>query len=246
MQEQKGSFTSAADRTAGRECEMLELGLLVERERARALSAFERLPPGGSLEIVTPGGGGRLVADLQVRYGPRFYWWPLERGPRVWRAILAKPALGTPVTVAALMDADHLRLWQLWGQFCRVVELCQTDSIHRRSGELLLGLRRYIDIEEAVLFPLLEAQTQMSVAGTTERMRSEHHEVARFADELAGLRTTFDCAAVLQIFDRPVEPMLLFERHCRREAAALYPVMDTVFSLAEQREMLLLLQAFEI
>jgi hypothetical protein len=125
-----------------------------QRTGTRA-GAFEHLWPEDALEFVTSGPVGQLVAELQKRYGAGFYCWPLERGPLAWRVMLAKPASRPPINVATFMSADHSRLRELWAQFEHAVELCQIDRIHRRSAELSLGLRRYIDIEEAVLFPLL-------------------------------------------------------------------------------------------
>ena len=55
-----------------------------------------------------------------------------------------------------------------------------------------------------------------------------------------------DCAVILEIFDRPVEPITRFEHQCRKEEATLYPLMDIVFDSAEERELLSLLQEFEI
>ena len=225
---------------------MLNLGYLSDQECARALKAFERLSPGTSLEIVTKQRAGRLVAQLQARCGAGFYWWPLERGPLAWRMILTKPELDAPVTVAAVMGAGHLRLCELWDQLERAVELRQIDCVHRRSAELSLGLRRFIDIEEEVLFPLLEAQTQMSALSATTRMRAQHRGIERILNQLDQLRTTTNCATILEIFEQPVESMTLFQNHCRMEETALYPLMDIVFDPAEERELLRLLQEFEI
>jgi hemerythrin-like domain-containing protein len=107
-------------------------------------------------------------------------------------------------------------------------------------------LRRYIDVEEAVLFPPFETQAQMSTASPTERMRTEHHQIRGVLDQLDKLRTTADCSTILQMFDRLVALMTLFRNHCRREEATLYPLMDIVFALDEERELLSLLQVFEI
>lgn len=250
MQEGIRSFTAGAAGPKSHERRMLNLADLSDQERARVLEAFERLSPGDSLEIVVKQRPGQFVAELQAPYGTRFYWWPLERGPLVWRARLAKPAPDAPApdapaTVVAVMGADHLRLCQLWRQLERAAELCRLDCIHRRSAELSLGLRRYIDIEEAILFPLLEAQTRMS-AGLTRRMRREHLEIKRMLDRLDEIRTTTECAKTLEMFDQLVEPMTLFQHHYRNEEAALYPFMDIVFDCAEKRELFSLLQAFEI
>jgi iron-sulfur cluster repair protein YtfE (RIC family) len=153
---------------------------------------------------------------------------------------------GAQRTVASVMGADQHRLHELWREFEFAVGLCQIDTVHRRLGELSLGLRRYIDIEEAVLFPLLEAQMEMDGGGPTAAMRSEHREIERVVDQLDKLRLTRNCVTILQTFDQPVEPMALFQSHYCKEEAVLYPFIDKVFSHAEQRELLSLIQAFEI
>jgi uncharacterized protein (DUF2249 family) len=246
MHEEIESFAAGETAPRGPECRALNLGYRSDRERARALEAFERLSPGDRLEIVANQRQGQLVAELQARYGTRFYWWPLQRGPLAWRMALAKPALDAPATVAAMMGADHLRLCRLWDELERAAELRQIDRVRRRSADLSLGLRRYIDIEEAVLFPLLEAQTQMSAASATAPMPAEHAGIERILHELHKLRTATDHATILEMFDGPVEPMILFERHCRKEEATLYRLMDIVFNPAEERELLSLLQEFEV
>lgn len=246
MPTKKESSGTGGTARAIRERPILDLGELSERERGRAVQAFERLAPGDCLEVAARRQPGPLFFELQNHYGPGFYWWPLERGPLVWRVMLSKPAHGAQPTVASIMGADHYRLHELWRQFELAVELCQIDAVHRRLGELSLGLRRYIDIEEAVLFPLLEAQTGIDGDGAIGAMRSEHREIEHVVDQLDKLRLKRDCATILQIFDQPIEPMALFRSHYRKEEAVLYPLMDIVFSHAEERELLSLIQAFEI
>lgn len=226
---------------------VLDLGELSERENALALHAFECLAPGDSLELAARRPLGSLFFPLQNQYGRDFHWWPLERGPLVWRATLSKLAHEANPTIATAMAADHCRLLELWREFEAAVELCYIDVAHCRLGELSLGLRRYIDIEEAVLFPLLEAQTGMSGdSGAIGAMRSEHRKLGRVAEQLDRLRLTRDCATILQIFDQPIEPMALFRSHCRKEEAVLYPLLDLVFGRAEESELLSLIQAFEV
>ena len=246
MHQRTQSSTASAAEAASNERRTLNLSSLSDQECARVLGAFERLSPGESFEIHAKQPADKLVGKLKARQKTRFYWWPLERGPLAWRVILAKPALGAPASVAAAMGADRLRLSVLWAQFERAVELCQLDLVHSRSAELSLGLQRYIDIEESILFPVLEGQTKMNMAGQTDQMRTEHREIWRIVNDLDKLRTTTDCAAVLEMFDRPVEPMTVFQQHCSREEATLYPLMDMLFNSAEKRELLVLLQEFEI
>jgi uncharacterized protein (DUF2249 family) len=229
-----------------RQRRVLDLGELSERERARALETFEHLEGGDSIEIVACRQPGQLFFELQNRCGLHFYWWPLERGPLVWRVKLGKPAQDAQATVAGVMGADHQRLHELWREFELEVGFCQIDNVHRCLGELSLGLRRYIDIEEAVLFPLLEAQTGMDSDGPTAAMRSEHRAIGQVMNQLKKLRSTRDCATILQAFDQPVEPMAFFRNHCRKEDAVVYPLMERVFNEAEKREVLSLIQVFEI
>jgi hypothetical protein len=86
----------------------------------------------------------------------------------------------------------------------------------------------------------------MSIAVITERMRKEHRSIRDIADRLDNLRLTSDCAVIRQTFDHSVEPSALFELHCRREEATLYSLMGTIINPAEERELVSLLQQFEI
>jgi uncharacterized protein (DUF2249 family) len=228
----------------GDERRILDLGDFSTHKRAHAWRAFDSLPPGGSLEIVARRKPGRLFFELQRHYGLNCYWWPLERGPVLWRVMLAKPALGVQPTVTSMMGADHRRLNQLWNELETDVELCRMEFIRHHVGELSLGSRRYIDIEEVLLFPLLEAQTRAN--GATATMRSEHHQIERALDQFDKLRQITDCAEILRSREREAESVELFESHCHKEEAVLYPVMEIAFNPAEERELLPVIQAFEI
>lgn len=218
----------------------------LQHERSQALQAFRRLSPGDAIEIVTHRRPGRLFAELRSRHGIGFYWWPLKRGPRLWRIMLAKPDLDTPNTAADAMCADHQRLCELWNDLKAAVDVCRIDRVRRRQAELLVGLRRHIDVEETVIFPVIEGQTGMDGARHTAPMRLEHREISSVPDHFCMLCSSGDRAMILQAFDHPIEPMRLFRSHCLKEEAYLYPFMDEVFDRAENREPLALIQAFEI
>jgi uncharacterized protein (DUF2249 family)/hemerythrin-like domain-containing protein len=242
-----GQIQSSIQDSAGptsNERQVLDLGDFSKHKRAHARRAFDSLPPGGSLEVVARRKPGQLFFELQCHYGLDFYWWPLERGPVLWRVMLARPALGIWPTVTSMMGADHRRLNQHWNELETDVELCRIESIRRHVGELSLGARRYIDIEEALLFPLLEAQTRAN--GATATMRSEHHQIEHALDQFDKLRQATDCAEILRSREREAEPVGLFENHCHKEEAILYPVMEIAFNPAEERELLPVIQAFEI
>jgi hemerythrin-like domain-containing protein len=161
--------------------------------------------------------------------------------------MLAKPAPELRATVAGVLGADHHRLHDLWQDLKCGVELCQLDRIHRRLGEFSLGLRRHIDLEDFVLFPLLEEQTDMNGAGATAAMRSEHGEIKASLNQLDKLHLAKDCATIVQTLDgQPMGPAAFFRSHDSKEEAMLYPFMDRVFSRAEKKELLSVVQAFEI
>jgi uncharacterized protein (DUF2249 family) len=238
------SFTQDAARETGNERRVFDLGDFCKHKRAHALRAFDSLPPGGSLEIIARRKPGQLFFELQHRYGLNFYWWPLERGPILWRVMLTKPALGVKPTVASMMSADHEHLDQLWDKLETAVELSHLGCIRRCVEELSLGSRRYIAIEESLLFPLLEAQTGASRA--TARMRSEHYQIERALDEFDELRRITDRATMLQSHEQELQMRELFESHCHKEEATLYPAMDIAFDPAEKSNLLPVVQAFEI
>ena len=188
-----GQIQSSAQDTTARtsnERQVLDLGDFSKHNRAYARQAFDSLPPGGSLEIVARRKPGQLFFELQHHHGLDFYWWPLERGPWLWRVVVAKPALDVKPTVGSIMRADHGHLDELWDELETAVELCHFGCIRRCVGELSLGSRPYVNIEESLLFPLLEAQT--GVHRATARMRSEHRQIERALDRFDELRRITD------------------------------------------------------
>jgi uncharacterized protein (DUF2249 family) len=240
------SFTQDIAEWTSNERQVLDLGNFSKHERAHALRAFDSLPPGGSLEIITRCKPGHLFFELQNHLGLNFYWWPLERGPVLWRVMLAKPALSVKPTVSTMMSAHHGHLNQLWEELETAVELHHIGCIHRCVDELTLRARRYIDIEEALLFPLLEAQTAVKGKASTAAMRSEHRRIERALDQFDKLRHLTDYAEVLQSYEQDIRMAELFETHCRKEERILYPIIEIAFNPEEKSELLPVIQAFEI
>jgi uncharacterized protein (DUF2249 family) len=246
MQGHTQSFTQDTAGWTSNERQVLDLGDFSKHKRAHALSAFDSLPPGGSFEIIVRRKPGPFFFELQHHYALNFYWWPLERGPVLWRVMLAKPALGVRPTVSTMMSADHEHLNQLWDELGTAVELSHIGSIHRCVDELSLGSRRYIDIEEALLFPLLEAQTAVKGKASTAAMRSEHRQIERALDQFDKLRRITNYTEVLHSYEQDIQMAELFETHCRREEGILYPIMDIAFNPAEKSALLPVIQAFEL
>ena len=78
-------------------------------------------------------------------------------------------------------------------------------------------------------------------------MRKEHRQIEAMLDRLSRLVATRQCAAILQGFDgEQDEPSALLTNHDSKEEAILYPFMDRVFDPVERRELLSVVQAFEI
>jgi hypothetical protein len=97
---------------------------------------------------------------------------------------------------------------------------------------------------EVLLFPLLEAQTGAHRA--TTRMRSEHRQIERALDRFDERRRITDRATILQSHEQEVQMRELFESHCHKEEATLYPAMDIAFNPKEKSNLLPVIQAFEI
>ncbi|MGH7906126.1 MAG: hemerythrin domain-containing protein [Candidatus Binataceae bacterium] len=247
---QKERTQSVANDASG-EFSFLDLYDLPEAaQRERILKAYSRLMPGQRLEIFANQRPRDLFTELQGRYGPSVYWWPLENGMDRWRVMLAKPAPEADITVCGVLGADHHRLHDLWQDLRCGIELCQLGRIHRRLAEFSLGLRRNIAIEETVLFPVFEQQTEMNESGPTTAMRSEHRQIEKLLNQLDMLHAAKDCAAILDTFEQvldcqPTEPSALFRSHDSKEEAVLYPLMDRVFEDEEKKGLLSLVQAFE-
>lgn len=247
MHSQTQSFLSTASpQNVGGESLVVDLTDVLQTARAACVfDAYERMSPGSALEIVTNHAPKGLFAEFQARYRLSFHWWPLEKGPAVWRVMVAKPAPETAATVAGVMGADHHRLHDLWRDFIRSVELCRIDQFHQRAAEFALGMRRHIEIEETMLFPLLEAQTEMD--GPTAVMRAEHREIEATLVRLDKLVVASDPATIWRtLAGEPDDPSALFSSHEGKEEAILYPFMDHVFGRAEKDELLSVIQAFEI
>ncbi len=234
-------------RTHG-ERQIIDLQDLPESTRnARALEAYDRISVGDALEIVSTQRPGHLFGEFRARYGSGFYWWPLENRSDVWRVMVAKPAPERATSVAGVMGADRHRLDDLWRDFVRGVGTRRFDGLSRCLGELALGLHRHIAIEEAMLFPLLEAQNQMKLVGPTIAMRKEHRRIEAMLDRLSRLVATPQRAAILQGFgDELDEPSALLANHHSKEEALLYPLIDRIFDPVERRELLSAVQEFEI
>ena len=217
------------------------------RPNMRAREAYDRISSGDALEIVSTRRPGHLFAEFRACYGSAFYWWPLENRPGVWRVMVAKPAPEPATTVAGVMGADPHRPHDLWRDFVRGVEICRIDDLSCCFGEFALGLHRHIAIEEAMLFPLLEAQTEMKFGGPTSAMRREHRRIEAMLDRLNRLGATRQCAAIPQGFDdEPDEPSALLANHDSKEEAILHPFIDRIFDPVERRELLSAVQEFEI
>lgn len=95
------------------------------------------------------------------------------------------------------------------------------------------------------LIPLLEAQTEINLAGPTRVMRKGRIEPT--LDRLSRLVATRRCAVILQGFDgEPDEPSAFFANRDSKEEAIPYPFMDRTFNPVDRGELLSALRAFKI
>jgi hemerythrin-like domain-containing protein len=166
----------------------------------------------------------------------------LERdGDRASVAIMPRRSSGPP-TVTELFEEDHSRL------DCLATALCEEAKARRPRAFVLAplfvdGLRRHIQMEEEILFPLFEMAAGASCRNETILMRREHVAIERYLVDLLRaverLRTEPGRTA-------PVDDLLraywgsaaVLADHNAKEERRLFPIVDRALSTADREELL--------
>ena len=232
--------------------------LAVAGQRERIYSAFDRLVPGQTLELLlsVPAQAPGLLAEFQERYGQGFDWWPLDNRAGAFRVLIAKRA-AEPRTISGFLGTDHHRLTGCWDEFVEAVKTCEllhetlftTEKGHRvavvdRLSQFIFGLRRHIRMEEDHFFPLFEDRSRMPAgSGPTAVMRAEHQEIEATLRAVEKVLDAGSCATVIQTIEgQPVHPSSLFRSHDAKEENALYPMADRLFTQEEKDDLCLKMQ----
>lgn len=131
--------------------------------------------------------------------------------------------------LGAWMEADHIRLDALWERATELRGAAPAEALVLLR-EFAVGLRRHIDVEEAVLFPYYEARNPEPTARLTDVLREEHRRIRTALDTLldraAGAVTEYGVAEVTL--------RNVLWAHNAREEGLLYPWLNQPESGADQ------------
>jgi len=214
---------------------ILDVRALSPKERHPGIfNAFNELAPGNSFVLVNDHEPRPLLYQFQNEHGGEFEWWPLERGPEAWRVrIVKRRTKAVEREITDYMQEDHCRLDVIFNGFAEAYKADKWDDAARAFNEFDLGLRRHIQGEEEVLFPLFEEKTGMTDAGPTFVMRMEHTDIRDFLDRIKKAVEGKDSNAAAE-----ASQMLLntLADHNMKEEQILYPESDSFLSEAERKD----------
>ncbi len=202
---------------------------------------FNSLEPGGSFVLVNDHDPKPLLYQFQTEHEGEFEWWPLERGPEAWRVRIVKrrtKALERDVT--DYLQEDHRRLDHIFNSFQEAFKEDRWDDALAHFKEFDLGLRRHIQAEEEVLFPLFEEKTGMVDAGPTFVMRMEHTDIRDFLEKIMNATEAEDREAAARATDMLVNTLA---DHNMKEEQILYPESDSFLTPEERRDFIKKAQA---
>ena len=109
--------------------------------------------------------------------------------------------------IKEILFRDHERLAGLYDDYS-AVRCSDLPIAFRLWGEYEEGLRRHLEMEEPVLFPIFESRMHMADSGPTWIMSSQHIEIRGLLD---GLQRTYLLPAAR--FDRALSLHRLLKAH---------------------------------
>ncbi len=197
-------------------------------------NSFKGLAPGDSFVLVNDHDPRPLLYQFQNEFDGEFEWWPLERGPVAWRVrIVKRRTKAVERDVTDYMQEDHRRLDTIFNDFQEAFKEERWDEALDAFKEFDMGLRRHIQGEEEVLFPLFEEKTGMIDAGPTFVMRMEHTDIRDFLEKIMNATKAKDREAAAEATDMLTNTLA---DHNMKEEQILYPESDSFLSAEERKE----------
>ncbi len=197
-------------------------------------NTFKSLEPGDSFVLVNDHDPKPLLYQFQNEHDGEFEWWPLERGPEAWRVrIVKRRTKAVERDVTDYLQEDHRRLDHIFNSFQEAFKEERWDEAKAYFREFDLGLRRHIQGEEDVLFPLFEEKTGMHDAGPTFVMRMEHTDIRDFLEKIMNATEARDREETARGTDMLVNTLA---DHNMKEEQILYPESDSFLSPGERKD----------
>ncbi len=221
---------------------ILDVRALAPKDRhAGIFGAFNDLVPGDYFVLVNDHEPKPLLYQFQAEHGGEFEWWPLERGPEVWRVVIAKRTTRDIArTVTDYLQTDHRRLDAIFERFSLAVKDNRWEEALKDFREFSLGLKRHIGVEEEILFPVFEEKTGMKDAGPTFVMKMEHQDIKALLDSTLDATDAKNPAAVAKGMSALTNTL---GDHNMKEEQILYPESDHFMSDAERSDVIKRAQA---
>ncbi len=212
---------------------ILDVREMLPKERhPKIFGAFKSLQPGEYFILVNDHDPKPLLYQFQNEHDGEFDWWPLEQGPQAWRVAIVRRKTPDPRrTVTEYLQTDHRRLDGIMNRFQEAVKAGRWEDASRDFREFNLGLRRHIQTEEEVLFPVFEEKTGMHDSGPTFVMRMEHTEIKETLDKI--LKGT-DAKDSKTVSDSTYALTNILGDHNMKEEHILYPESDGILSDTEK------------
>lgn len=208
------------------------------------LRMFDALARGEGLVFVDDREPATLLAALQQRYGGELDWYPLEMREDLWRVLVARRAtrLSSLRRVVQFMTSDHRRMEQMLLRVRELASMGAWEEAARLSQFLETGMRRHMQMEERVLFPLL-AELDHESGGSLPEIEQDHR---RMLDLLGRIQDLAEDAQLGTVSTWTVEDQMarlasallrLFFAHEAREDRLLYARTDLIVGPAGTDEL---------
>jgi hemerythrin-like domain-containing protein len=141
------------------------------------------------------------------------------------------------VGLVAYFTRSHRGSDDRWADVEAAAEAGDDEALRARWRDFARGFRRHLAMEEALLFPALEAATGMGDAGPTQVMRAEHQQMRAVLDQMAAAMERGDRDELL---DQGDTLHILVQQHNVKEEGVLYPLAERTLAprWAELRQQL--------
>ena len=221
---------------------ILDVREMAPKERHPMIfNTFKGLEAGESFILVNDHEPKPLLYQFQAEHDGEFEWWTLEQGPKEWRVEITKREFKEPDrTITDFFQTDHRRLDAIVERFRDSADASRWEDASREFREFSLGLRRHIQAEEEILFPLFEQKTGMVDAGPTFVMKMEHKEIKEFLDRILEAADSKNASTALETLNHLIN---ILTDHNMKEEHILYPESDSFISESERAQVIKKTQA---
>lgn len=126
-------------------------------------------------------------------------------------------------SITTYMEQDHAVIDGFAGRAVQAAQARDPGTLQSEAGEFLRRLRRHIEMEEEVLFPVFEERTGMVAAGPSRQMRNEHDQMRPLLAQMEQAAAQQDGAG----FERAAQALFdILQPHNMKEERIMYPSIE--------------------